>query len=305
MHRQTRERLFTDNFEPTNQLQAFLEDVQIPGTTLEEIDDALQARFFQIDPLTKQPLERWELKEVETTCSTEKIKDRLAALGFIYGKQPTQFSYDRAAWPGGLAPRAAVRLTNLVDAWKAGVRWNETIIFGSKRELQPAKENLVACCQALGMQIETEAEAYDYGHLWKRIEPKTELDMMRYLWEAACLTDAHPGALSIPADLKNLATIFVDAPMKPPAEKGGKEIRPNTEDTIRKWLADEKPKPGFMLLSSGAPYGPAQEEAFRLLIEPLGHTIETFGHEAPNLPIENFLREVAGTVNRVRKARKT
>ena len=90
--------------------------------------------------------------------------------------------------------------------------------------------------------------------------------------------------------------------MKPPAKEGGPPVRPTTEDTVLEWLKSN-PKPGPVLLSSGAPYGMAMDEAFWMLLEPHGFTVETFGHAAPDLPIENLMREVAGTVNRIRRAR--
>lgn len=99
--------------------------------------------------------------------------------------------------------------------------------------------------------------------------------------------------------MRDVRAIFIDAPMKPAPKEGGQPVRPNTEDTILHWLETEKPEPGSMLVSSGAPYGMAQDEAFQALLGPLGFSIETFGHVAPNLPIENFMREVAGCVNRI------
>ena len=58
-----------------------------------------------------------------------------------------------------------------------------------------------------------------------------------------------------------------------------------------------------MLVSSGAPYGMAQDEAFWMILAPHKHTVETFGHAAPEFPVETLMREVAGCVHRIRRAR--
>lgn len=279
--------LFGSDNRPTEVFAPFLRDVHVPGDDLTSIDVALQKRFFQKGP-DGQPLERWELKEVEVLCPPERIRQHLAACGFLNETKPAAMSYTYAAWPGGLVFRAAVRLNDLVNAWNNGVRWEQTIVFGGKRPLQPDKENYEQCCKVLGVDVQDEAAR----NSWERINPQTELDMMRWVWE------------NLPAIVNTgmAEAVFVDAPMKPPTKEGGQPVRPSTEDTVQEWLRSN-PKPGSVLLSSGAPYGMAQDEALWMLLEPHGFTIETFGHAAPTLPIENFMREVAGCVNRVRKAR--
>lgn len=279
--------LFGSDNRPTEAFAAFLHDVQVPGDGLVSVDTALQKRFFQKGP-DGSPLERWELKEVEMRCPKERILQHLAACGFFAGTQPERMVYDRAAWPGALVIRAAARLQDLFDACKHGVRWLETIVFGGKRPLQPDKESFEKCCETLDIGG---AELVAARMWWEDINPQTELDMMKWILRVSTLPDYFP------------ETIFIDAPMKPPIKEGGPPVRPSTEDTIQTWLQNN-PTPGSMLLSSGAPYGMAQDEAFWMLLEPHGHTVETFGHEAPaDLPIENFMREVAGCVSRIRKAR--
>lgn len=293
--------LFTSAGRPTEAFAAFLKDVQVPGNDLPSIDDSLQIRFFQKKDDGK-PKERWELAKIVISCSEDRIRQHLAACGFMNKTEPSRRRYKRAAWPGALVVRAAARLSDLVNAWNSGVRWNETVVFAGKRPLQQAKENSVECCKALGIDVDEETEAKDYVRLWDSIRPETELEMMRFLLEAASLENSEPGALVLPLELLELPVTFVDAPMKPPLQPDGEPVRPTTEDTILAWLEDE-PEPGSMFVSSGAPYGMAQDEAFWMLLEPHGHTVETFGHAAPDLPIENFMREVAGTVNRIRRAR--
>lgn len=287
--------LFQADMRPTNPFASFLQDIQIPGDDLATIDGALQARFFQKGP-DGRPLERWELKEVEVSCPLGRTKNHLGACGFFHQTFPNDIQYKRASWPGALVTRATVRLQDLIQAWRAGVRWNETIVFGGKRPLQFQKESIVQCCQALGIDTTGDKRLDPIQSSWTGINPQVELDMMRFLWSAASIVDI------LPPELFALPTIFVNAPMKPPFKEGGPPERPTTEDTIQEWLKTS-PESGSLLLSSGAPYGMAQDEAFWLLLEPHGFTVETFGHAAPDLPIETFMREVAGCVNRIKKAR--
>ncbi len=278
--------LFDAVNQPTLQFADFLRDIGIPGTNLIEIDTALQARFFQKNP-DGTPKERWELDKVHITCPPERLKAHLAACGFVNETKPSGKVYDYAAWPGALVPRAFIRLRDLDHTRQSGVQWGKTIVFGGKRPLQADKEGYEQCFKAmLGTRLGAEES-------WKEKPPQTELEMMQWMWRFYLLSP----------DLRD-AVLFVDAQMKHfPPEENRAPLRPTTEDTVNEWLKSN-PKPGSVLLSSGAPYGMAMDEAFWMLLKPHGFSVETFGHSAPDLPIENFMREVAGTVNRIRRARK-
>lgn len=275
--------LFDQENRPTLALAGFLRDVGIPGTSLLEIDAALQARFFQRDSAGK-PLERWELQQVLVACPPDVFKEHLRKCGFIDRTKPGRMDYFYAAWPGALLTRAIVRLQDLVLAWEEGVRWECTVVFTGARPLLPDKENMsVAEKVAQGFLHETPS-AFPAG------PNATEFDMIQWVFK-----NSNVGVL------RDIAVEFVNAPMK---QDGRVAVRPSTEDPIQMWLNSvESNPPGSVLLSSGAPYCMAQDEAFWMLLEPLGFTVETFGHEAPDLSPEVMMREVAGAVNRIRRAR--
>ncbi len=279
--------LFDSENIPTQSFAQFMREVQVPGKNLLEIDDALQARFFQKNP-DGSPKERWELSEIPS-LDKKALMRHLTNCGFVNLTLPNSKTYDYAAWPGALITRASIRLGELFVAWNHGIRWKKLVVFGSKRPLNPEKESFYACCNAICLPLVMLQIARKN---WREINPQTELDMMRWIWSIT----------KIAVFLENLDVVFVDAPMKPPFEEGEPLVRPTTEDTILEWLKSS-PNPGSVLLSSGAPYGMAQDEAFWMLLEPYGFTVETFGHAALDLPIENFMREVAGCVNRIRRAR--
>lgn len=290
--------LFDAENRPTEAFAHFLRDVQIPGEDLATIDAALQQRFFQ-KGADGQPLERWELQEVGISCPPEQFRRHLENCGFGLETIPSKWQYAYAAWPGALLLRVVARLQDLIKTWTNGFRWNETIVFGGKRPLQTDRETPREAYSLLDKAYDI-PDAEESRFVATESKPeltflihgvRTELDMMRWIWKHA----------DMPQELRDTA-VFVDAPMKPPATPGGNPVRPSTEDTIREWLGSN-PAPGSFLLSSGAPYGMAQDEAFWMLLEPRGYTVETFGHAAPELGIEVFMREVAGTVNRIRRAR--
>lgn len=276
--------LFDSSNRPTEAFANFMRDVKIPGDDLTAIDEALQRRFFQKGS-GQQPLERWELKEVEVSCPPARFQRHLQLCGFGRETIPTKWEYDRAAWPGALLVRATSRLNDLCSAWFSGVRWKETIVLGGKRPIQSERENPYDAIWSLSHVASPVVGSFE------ELGVETELDMMRWLWRKASMSE----------ELRDTA-VFVDAPIKPPVTPGGSPVRPSTEDTVQEWLK-ASPSPGSLLLSSGAPYGMAQEEALWMLLESHGHTVETFGHAAPELTAEVFMREVAGAVNRIRRAR--
>lgn len=140
--------LFTDTDHPTEPLARLLKDLQLPGKTLAEIDDGLQAAFFQKKE-NGEAKERWELEKVTVVCSEHTIREQLGGLGYMYQRMPYCNGYAYAAWPGAFVTRAASRLSDLINAWNNQVRWKETVVFGGKRELHKEKETRDACINTL------------------------------------------------------------------------------------------------------------------------------------------------------------
>lgn len=283
--------LFRMDDTATTQFARFLKDVDVPGNTLAEIDDALQARFFQKNP----DGERWELTKVLAKCPDLKFRRYLQLLGFISAKIPREWFYNRAAWPGDLLSRAALRLIDLADAWKSGVRWNETVMFGGKRLINKERENPTEAMKALGLN----EEALPYLDLtWQQQNPTTELGVMKWLW---LVSEVHR---KIPEYMCKRTVTFVDAPMKPPIKNGGPEACPDIEDTILHWLEKDMPHSGSMLVSCGAPYNMAIGEAFEMHLHPRAHIVDVFGRGAFSATAaEQFMREIAEAVHRIRRHR--
>ena len=289
--------LFRSDNRPTRAFAAFLTDTGIPGETLDQINEALQNRFIR--KVGGVAVERWEREKVAVGCPWPRFRLHAWRCGFYAQTHPSRDSYDRAGWPGALLPRAAIRLIDLIDAWTAGVRWTENVVFGGKRVIIPARENPKAARENLDLRP-LALRSRDEGEglvLADGTKAGDEFGILKWLW----------GGAQIPAEMRALPTTFVDAPMKPPAVEGGREVRPNTEDPAVHWLASD-PAPGTILISSGAPYGPAQDEAFWMILGPHEHEIETFGHGCPpamekDQDMDAIMREVAGAVYRIKRAR--
>lgn len=277
--------LFGINNKPYKPFHTFLKEMGVQGDNLATIDADLQQKFFPKND-AGVPRERWDLPKIGIPCTRERFHRHLALCGFYQETIPTKWEYTYAGWPGALATRACVRLIDLISAWKAGVRWKETIVFAGKRPRIKEKETLAAITMAVAPRVWEDSDPTGLEHC------ETELDVMKYLFNN----------LKLPNDLRDIPWTFVDAPMKPPATPDGPPIRPNSEDTIKAWL-EMDPKTGSLILSSGAPYGMAMDEAWSMLLEINGISVETFGHKAPDLEPEVFMREVAGCVHRIARAR--
>lgn len=276
--------LFDAANRPTVCLQNLLADLEITATNLAELNTVLQKRYVQKNA-DGTAVERWKQPEVESPAEG-RVKYGLTGCGFIHRCNPSESRYDRAGLPGALAVRAGARLLDLVDAWKAGVRWKETVIFTGARPLEPEKETFSACCIAIALEDFAAAEP-------SFATVTTEAEMLEWMWDN----------VNMPADLRETPVEIIDSCMKPPTKEGGPMIRPSTEDPLDLWLTTN-PTPGSMLISSGNPYGPGQTETFYRIAGPKGYTFECFGHEAPDtLKLGALLGEFARYVYSVAKTR--
>lgn len=282
----------TDKKKPTTKFRRLLDLLGIPADNIVEINDIMQVRYIKRadDGRVK---ERWEeVDDMLFTQMPDPTKAALADCGFVNSTLPKSPKKVYDFWPGALALRAAARLKDNIALWQAGFRWDQNVVFGGKRALQPDKESYEQCLGHLGVDG---SEAL--RDQWDSAPPQTELEMMSFLWDAAGI------AKLIPEEMLLLPTTFVDAPMKAPAKPGGPQERPNTEDTVMTWLEVHQPAPGSAFLSSGAPYGMAQDEAFQMLLAKHGFDIETFGHGVPaDLKAWVMMGEVARTVFRISRS---
>lgn len=278
--------LFDADNVPTDYLLRFLSDLKITCFELDEVTDELQRRYFPND-LRLNQTEQYALNQLKGACPGGKLLAHLTRLGFLNETKPTQNRYNYAVWLGDSLEKAADRFDDLMTAWENGTRWDTTVILCSRRHLSRDLENYQACCKEIGILSENSI-AHSSWHL---IKPKTEHDMMSWIWQV--FKGQHQGFFLAKQPL------IIDVPFQ---KENGEYIHRTREDAIIEWLK-QKPKQGSILVSAGAPYGICTDEIFWRLLHPKGFTVETFGHAAPNLTLEALMKEVAECIYQIYKSR--
>lgn len=203
--------------------------------------------------------ERWEVAEVSFGERTTEIVSYIRALGCCDEVRPTKKQYRYALIFGATVSRVYDRLVYLQELMEQGVSFDELVLLGGKRQLDPQIESaeLVGHCISGGSESS------------KLVLPTTEGAMMQYLFE-------HSTALAFMRSVHPRAQL-VDAPMiKNP---DGSERRPTTGDTIMAWLATN-PEPGDCVLVSNNPYIGYQDSVARTYITKKPWVIETVGRAA-------------------------
>ncbi len=157
--------------------------------------------------------ERWEINE------NSELRAEVIQWGIennVYNDwNPSKTYYDKALILGATYHSMKARLDYLSKLWDQGVRFHEVIWLVGERPLSPAIDEMIQGCE-------------------------TETDLAKYLWEHSDLKKG----------IKALPVTFVNAPMK---TIQGKTLRPNTQDTIIKWL-ESNPSSINALFVSSQPY---------------------------------------------------
>ncbi len=279
--------LFDRSGAPTTAFAGFLRTAKIPGEDIVSINNALQARFFQKDD-KGLPKERWELDAVAAEPK-EILWDSMRTIGLIDAVPVSQRRYEGVFVFGALLVRIRTRMRTVRDLWEiGGVRFSSVVLLGGKRDVmltdpkdprKPGRESEYDI-RASG----TELPARN-GWKWDGNIPKTEHELMQFVWKQADLQD----------DLRTIPVVAVDAPMQTVAD--GIQRRPSTADTIRTWLEVHRPKAGLYLAVSNQPHVGYQQAVLRNTL-PDGIVAEVVGAKASDtLPIEFYMGELARWVH--------
>jgi hypothetical protein len=189
--------------------------------------------------------ERWE-NQTQTLPDAEDLR-LFKELYLIQEIIPTQKSYDYAILFGGVLHDVRTRLAYLIGLWNKGISFNSLIILTGQRPLDQ----------------HIESKGLLSHNVVNRQLPTTEPEMIKFVFEQ---TD-------IPAELKKLPYIFVNAPIQ--QMQDGSFRRPNTEDTVIEWLRKHKPRPGSILAVSNQPFVGYQDAVLRKNLPPnfFGETV--------------------------------
>lgn len=212
--------------------------------------------------MRKPGAERWQIDELEKDSDeTAQLLTLFSKLNMIQEIQPNQKHYTYAVLAGATAERVRSRFAHLIYLWKKGIRFDNLVVLGGERDLDPQLESEKVLFEPEKSYLEIRTD-------WVRPVkvPTTEFEMMKMVIDQAVL----------PAELKFMAITYINAP-KVKTDTGALR-RPNTSDTIKEWLATS-PNPGSVLLLSNQPYVGYQHACMKTYI-PSTFVIETVGESA-------------------------
>ena len=200
--------------------------------------------------LRQEGKERWEISELPIDDSIkEKLLVSFANLGCCHEVQPTKKHYKGVILYGGTLSRVCIRLAYLMRLWSEGVRWDEIVLLGSRRPLNPEIEP----CDAAILH-ESNLLALDKHQLAPEL-PTDEAAMMQWLVNGA----------DFPKDLRAVPVRVIAPAMKIMTD--GTIGRPTTADTIKDWLTTYKPEGDYLAISN-QPFIGYQDAVGRFYMSP-------------------------------------
>ncbi len=214
--------------------------------SLQEVVDATQKAWLR--PAGK---ERWEIDHSEFSNSDE-VWNLFEEMHLVQRAEAKQKEYEYLLVLGATYSSVTSRLKQSIESWNQGVRWKECVLFGSARPLVYDKE--------------IELIMKEYGIAQDQC-PKTEAEMMKYLYET----------IDLPDEMRACKLTIIDVPMLDNG-KGGMR-RATTQDTIDWWL-NEQPQSGSCLVISSQPFIAYQYSVLITYI-PKKFSIEVIGQGAP------------------------
>lgn len=216
--------MFDEHFAPRQKLIKLLEVLGMDNPEkFEQINAWAQENLKRPDNT-----ERWELQSSRFEVLKDKTIKTLEDFGFIHGVTPHFENYTGAIVHGALLKRVILRVDYLIDQWKVA-KFDRVYLLGGLRPLTKEEET------------EIQQKFNDVVEI-----PKTEIEMMKLVWEKA----------KTPKDMKEHLkdhVFFVSADMQKDPKDSTRLVRPNTDDTIKAWLKSN-PIQGRYLVISNAPY---------------------------------------------------
>ena len=175
--------------------------------------------------------ERWEAQDPYAHLKSE-LMPLFSKLNLINEIKPNQKHYNYLLILGGLFKRTQSRLQYCINLWQEGTTFDQIILLGSHRPLDPKEEP---------------------SSLFTNAQPHTEYEMMRYLYDTC-----------VPAPMKNIPAVFINTPNT--VDSQGKIKRATTGDTIQQWLHEHKPATGDCLVISSQPHIGYQESVIKTFL---------------------------------------
>lgn len=216
------ELLRTDNlFDPNDDLNAIVQKTQQHWIAVRQ-----GANNKERTDLVDSP-ERQAVREKVVAIATK--------MGLLDKVSPKLCHYRYGVVHGAFLNGVRLRLAELVEAWKAGVRYDYLVFLSGERTLrkQSGQEDDL---EALRDPKKSPLPLKPHWVPRTNHRYDTEYDMVRFVWDQVMVPNDMARAL------KN-RVVFVNAPK-------GNHPRPSTEDTLRTWLQKFKPVPGSVIAAS-------------------------------------------------------
>ena len=175
--------------------------------------------------------ERTDLQDTEARVALRDEVDRCAAALYLERK-PALSKYSYAVCLGASLSGVRKNLSMLIQAWNEGTRFDSLVFLAGERTLRKGDKDRVDDLEV--------GSGYPFFKKGWTMPPnaryETEYDLVRLVWDQTELPEDMAQAL-------NDKVFFVNAPR-------GKNERPGTKDTYRKWIEDFHPAPGTVLAYS-------------------------------------------------------
>lgn len=233
------DRLFDSQYKPRASLIKFLELAGMPNLNSNQEAIVQIKEWTQANFLRPKEKERWEVHDTRFDLLRDKLKPFLTELGFLNEVEPHIKDYKGALIQGALIVRVRLRLYHLIELWKKGYRFNNTIyFFTGDRALFPEFENRETFTKQQDTPLKIRKDWTPPDNL-----PTTEKEMIEWVWNQS----------EMPEEFRrNMAPVYVTAPLKLDPELQ-KMVRPTANDCALYW-SQSFPAKGKYLYISNSPY---------------------------------------------------
>jgi len=199
--------------------------------------------------------ERWQVDELYPEMR-ETLTPYFKELGLFDEIKPSKKHYDYIVLLGSTVSSFRDKMAHMITLWQRGIRFNQVIMLGSERKLDPIIESKEILLDAQNPYLPVRA---DWHYDSKPIT--TEYEMLKMVYDQA----------DLPAELRAIPVTTINAPNT--INPDGAVKRATTDDTIFAWLK-ENPTPGSSLFISHQPFIWYQDSAVRTFM-PETFEIET------------------------------
>ncbi|MDD7805340.1 MAG: hypothetical protein PUP46_07245 [Endozoicomonas sp. (ex Botrylloides leachii)] len=208
-------------FDQLDQLETLL---QVPHQkTRASMIDAAQVWRRQKDK------ERWDVQPMQLSPKVKKeAMDLLTSMGLVNALKPDKQHYDYILWLGATIPRMRSRLNQIINLWNQGIRAKHIVSLTGQRPLTAKIDKPKLLLQEANLSTKNSL-----------VYPSNETEAAKMIW---LLKD-------LPTTMQTLGCQFISSERR---WQSTYWQRPNTRDTLKKWLAT-KPTPGSVLVISDQP----------------------------------------------------